>query len=537
MQGAPDAVVVMDSDGAIQGWNAAAERVFGHRAQAVLGRELAGVLVPGPMRDAHRNGLAHYLRTRESRIIGRRVELVATRADGRELHIELAVSAIRDGGRELFAGFIRPLDDRYLVARQTAAVQKRMAFLAEAGLVLDRSLALSETLHALANLTVPDLAQLTVIDRVSPDGTISTAVAAALDPAHAAALERVRRTHPLTAASAHPVVAAIRSRRSQLLSSMSADYQRQIAEGDEHFNLMRALRYRSAIVVPLIARGEVVGVLSLLRMDDGADYGPDDLMLAEELGRRAATAIDNARLFEATREIAQTLQRSLLPRVLPEIEGVVIAARYHASAQGQEVGGDFYDAFAIDEHRWGLVIGDVRGKGPRAAALTALARYTIRALCHRGAGAVLSLLNDAVMREADTLPERFLTAVVGVARRDGDRLLVELAAAGHPPPLVLRADGRVEQSGAAGILIGVAPDARYEPHELELGPGDTLVLYTDGLTDARAPAEILSEAELAALLAAAHGRAAQALADHLVHSATAGAQPRDDIALLVIERT
>ena len=527
----------MDRAGRIQGWNRAAERIFGHAADTVIGRELAAVIVPGPMRDAHRNGLARYLATGEPTILGRRIELVAVRADGSELPVELTVTSLRDGATERFAGFIRPLDDRHAGARQTASIQKRMAFLAQAGLVLDRSLELDQTLRGLADLTVPDLAQMTVIDRISPDGTISTAVAAALNPTHAQALERVRREHPLTAASAHPVVAAIRSRRSQLLGSMSPEYQREIAEGDEHFNFMRSQRYHSAIVVPLIARRRVLGVLSLLRMEDAPDYGPDDLMLGEELGRRAAMAIDNARLFESTREIAQTLQRSLLPRALPSIEGITIAARYRASAQGQEVGGDFYDAFTIDDRRWGLAIGDVRGKGPHAAALTALARYTIRALCDRGPAPVLSLLNDAVLREADSLPERFLTAVVGVAHRDGEELVLELSAAGHPPPLILRADASVEQSRVSGMLIGVAPDVQYESQRLTLHHGDTLVLYTDGLTDARAPAEILTETELAALLRRGRGLGAEALASFLVQSATAGAEPRDDIALLVIERT
>jgi PAS domain S-box-containing protein len=536
LHAAPDAIVVMDSSGHIEGWNAAAQQIFGHSAEAVIGRELATVIVPGPMRDAHRHALARYLETGEPTVIGRRIEMVASRADGSELRVELTVTSLRDGSTQRFAGFIRPLDDRQAFVRQTASIQKRMAFLAQAGLVLDRSLELDQTLHGLADLTVPDLAQMTVIDRVSPDGTIRTAVAAALNPSHAAALERMRREHPLTATSVHPVLAAIRSRRSQLLGSMTPDYQRQIAQGDEHFQLMRRLRYHSAIVVPLIARRRVLGVLSLLRMEDAPDYGPDDLMLGEELGRRAAMAIDNARLFESTREIAQTLQRSLLPRALPAIDGVTLAARYRASAQGQEVGGDFYDAFKIDGRRWGLAIGDVRGKGPHAAALTALARYTIRALCDRGAAPVLSLLNDAVLREADSLPERFLTAVVAVAQHDGDELVLELSAAGHPAPLILRANGRVQQSAASGMLIGVARDVRYESHRLALHRGDTLVLYTDGLTDARAPQEILTELDLAALLSRGRGLGAEALASFLVQSATAGAEPRDDIALLVVER-
>jgi serine phosphatase RsbU (regulator of sigma subunit) len=298
---------------------------------------------------------------------------------------------------------------------------------------------------------------------------------------------------------------------------------------------MRRLRYHSAIVVPLLVRERVLGALSLLRMEGAPSYGPDDLVLAEDLARRAALAIDNARLFEITRNVAQTLQRSLLPKQLPDISGVRLAAAYRAAAQGQEVGGDFYDAFRIDEQRWGVAIGDVRGKGPQAAALTALARYTIRALGEHDAARVLALLNDAVLRETGSLADRFMTAVVAFARPDGDGLVFELAAAGHPPPLVLRADGTVESTGVAGVLLGVVPTVHYETRHVALGPGDALILYTDGLTDARAPAHVLSDGELEAMVRRGRGLEAEELAGFLEQAATAGEEPRDDIALLVVQ--
>lgn len=528
---AVDAIVVMDATGRVRVWNPAAARIFGYSAEQALGAEVADLIIPGELRDAHRNALARHLQTGETTILGRRVELVAMRRDGREIPVELTAVDLGDGG---YAGFIRPLEERALGHLESVRLQKRMAFLAQAGLVLDRSLELGETLRRLADLTVPELAQLTVIDRLSEAGGISTAVAASLDPSHARELERVRHEHPLDAASSHPVIEAIRTRRSLLLGSMSPGFQREIAQGDEHYALMRRLRYHSAVVVPLVARGHVLGVLSLLRMEDAPDFTEDDRVLAEELGRRAALAIDNAQLFESTWRIAQTLQRSLLPRALPRIPGVQIAARYRAAEQGQEVGGDFYDAFPIGAGSWGIAIGDVRGKGPRAAALTALARYTIRALCDRGAERVLSLLNEAVLRDSETLPERFLTAAVAVLRRDGTGAELELAVAGHPPPLVLRASGAVEQTRASGLLIGVADNVEYEAERLRLEPGDRVILYTDGLTDARAPDHILTEPELAALVGEGRELDAEALADHLERAATAGHPPRDDIALLVV---
>jgi hypothetical protein len=410
-----------------------------------------------------------------------------------------------------------------------------MAFLAQAGLVLDQSLELEETLGRLAELTVPELAQLTVLDLVSETGVVATTVAAAIEPEHARAVEQIRREQPLDAQGSHPVARALRSRRSELLPTMSPSFQREIAQGGSHYALMRRLRYKSAIVVPLIARQRILGVLSLLRLEGNPSFSHDELVLAEDLGRRAALAIDNARLFEDTRRVALTLQESLLPRVLPDIPGVRVAARYRAAARGQEVGGDFYDAFAIGDERWGLAIGDVRGKGPRAAALTALARYTIRALCDRDPPEILELLNGAVLREADIRSERFMTAVVGIARPHEGGLVVELAAGGHPPPLVLRADGQVRPAPVSGMLLGVVEDVRYEAHQLLLGAGDTLVLYTDGLTDARAPAHIISEQGLAELISRGRGLGAEGLASFLEQEATAGSEPRDDIALLVLE--
>jgi serine phosphatase RsbU (regulator of sigma subunit) len=298
---------------------------------------------------------------------------------------------------------------------------------------------------------------------------------------------------------------------------------------------MRTLRYHSAIVVPLVARQHVFGTLSLLRMDDSPSFDQDDLVLAEELARRAALAVDNARLFEATRQLANTLQESLLPRGFPDIPGVRITGRYRAAAQGQEVGGDFYDAFAVGENRWGIAIGDVCGKGAGAAALTALARYTIRALADRDPGTVLGRLNDAVMRERDVLPERLLSAVFAIASVGKGRLQLRLAAAGHPRPVVLRGDGTIEHVEAAGLLIGVSTGVQYRTRSLELAPGDTMLLYTDGLTDARAPRQILSEGDVAALLARGHGLGSEELTKFLEDEATGGEDPRDDIALLLVE--
>jgi serine phosphatase RsbU (regulator of sigma subunit) len=316
---------------------------------------------------------------------------------------------------------------------------------------------------------------------------------------------------------------------------MTPDFQRRIAAGAEHFTLMRRLRYRSAIVVPLVARQRVLGTLSLLRMEDAPAYDQDDLVLCEELARRAGLAVDNAHLFQATRTLARTLQESLLPASLPEIPGVRLTSRYRAAEQGQEVGGDFYDAFAIAPGRWGIAIGDVCGKGPRAAAITALARYTIRAVADADAAEVLRRLNQAALRDRVSLGDRFLTAVFALAARRENRLELSLAVGGHPPPLVLRADGQAEQLPVAGPLVGVTADADYTAASVVLNPGDVMLLYTDGLTDARAPERMLSESDLLALLARCSDLPAEELTEFLEREATGGRDPRDDIAMMLVE--
>ncbi|HEX4718921.1 MAG TPA: SpoIIE family protein phosphatase [Thermoleophilaceae bacterium] len=530
-----DAVIVMDGEGLIRDWNPAAEDVFGYSWDEAVGHELAALIIPPAYRAAHRAGFARYLETGEAHIMDRRVDLTGLRNDGTEFQVELTITRLPDVDPPLFAGFVRDLTERESGARENERLQQRLAFLAHAGLALDISLDLEETLRRLVRLTVPELAELAVIDLMAGDGSIRGAVAAAgSDPERAAALEQTRRDHPLDPHGPHPVAQVLRSGRSALLPEMSAERLREFAQGDAHFELMRRLRYRSAIVVPLMARGRTFGALSLLRMQEHVPYDKGDLLLAETLGRRAALALENRRLYASTQHIARTLQESLLPRAIPQIPGVHLAARYRAAAEGQDVGGDFYDMFPIAPGRWGIAVGDVCGKGPEAAALTALARYTIRAVADRGPAAALSLLNEAVLRDAG-VENRFLTVLFGELTPADDRLLLELASGGHPAPFVLRSAGSVEPVAEHGPLIGVVPDAEYVSTQVTLAVGDKLVLYTDGLADARAPEVTLSELDLAALLEEGHDLEGERLAEFLESRATGGSDARDDIVIVVLE--
>ncbi|MGW0078069.1 PP2C family protein-serine/threonine phosphatase [Streptomyces cellulosae] len=207
---------------------------------------------------------------------------------------------------------------------------------------------------------------------------------------------------------------------------------------------------------------------------------------------RARRAADEAReQAEADRaqlrEALAVLQRSLLPDTLPDLPGVETAGYYH-TASPMELGGDFYDLFELDDTRTAFFLGDVCGKGPQAAALTSLTRYTLRAAMIQDADPVddLRILNRALMERYTGDDPRYCTAVAGVFERVGDTLTVRLASGGHPPALVLRTDGTAEfLSTRGGMLVGVLPTAQFVEVRTVLRPGDTLLLYTDGLTEAR----------------------------------------------------
>jgi serine phosphatase RsbU (regulator of sigma subunit) len=237
--------------------------------------------------------------------------------------------------------------------------------------------------------------------------------------------------------------------------------------------------------------------------------------------------------------VARTLQDSLLPPALPVIPGVESAARFRPAQRGQLVGGDFYDLFQSAGGSWEIVVGDVCGKGPEAAAATALARYTLRAvaIAERSPSQILAMLNDAVLRQ--TPAADFCTAAYARLDRHGNGATLTVSAGGHPLPLLLRADGTVESVGRPGMLLGLEPDAMLTDHTLEFHPGDALMLYTDGVTDAYAPDRILDDHDLASLLASCAGRSASEIVDQIQHAALDddGRQPRDDVALVVVRVT
>lgn len=292
-----------------------------------------------------------------------------------------------------------------------------------------------------------------------------------------------------------------------------------------------------ALVLPLVARRRLLGLL-LVAAGDRGSHTAEETGLLVDLARTAALAIDNARLYEERSSIAEALQASLLPPELPTGGAVQFGARYAAAGEGNEVGGDFYDVFALGQETWGFAIGDVCGKGAPAAAITGMARDVLRLLTREGAqpAHALQRLNEVLLELGER--SRFCTAVLGTAARRGEHVVVRFSSAGHPAPAVVRADGSVGFVGASGTLLGVLPEVDVPDDEVTLQPGESLVFYTDGVTERRGRSDMFGEANLLRALRAAGRTSADELAGALesaVHLYGAGsAVARDDLAVLVV---
>ncbi len=250
----------------------------------------------------------------------------------------------------------------------------------------------------------------------------------------------------------------------------------------------------------------------------------------------AALATQRQRVESSLQSIAATLQESLLPQNLPDIPGLEVALDFRVAGEQHLVGGDFYDWFENEDDSWGVVVGDVVGKGAPAAATTALARYTLRAAAIReqDPSRILGLLNAAIIRQS---PGQLCSVAFARIELDQERSArVTLAVGGHPPPLVLRGGGHVEEVGR-GTLPGISEQPTFTDARVTLAPGDALVLYTDGVTDAHAPARIVAPEELAAIVSECAGGDADAIARRVASKVLddgPGEDPRDDVVLLVV---
>jgi serine phosphatase RsbU (regulator of sigma subunit) len=414
---------------------------------------------------------------------------------------------------------------------------RRLELLAEASDVLNASLDYDVTLRALSKLIVPRLADGCIVV-VTGDAGPQAMVADHVDTHVRDRLHALLRAHPAGLSERIGIGAVLQTGRPEYYPTFNAGELEQVTDGAQR-EALDSLRVGAAAVIPLTVAGRTFGCIALSNLP-GRPMPPDDFTLAQEVAARAASAVENARLYRLQSGTARMLQEALLPPLLPAIDGLQLAARYVPTGEGMQVGGDFYDATRLDATHWLLAIGDVCGNGSAAARHTALVRHAIRsaAVTTQSPAHVLQQVNHTVLRyHADTGPDddtSLCTVCVAVMDTSGDTVRATVAAAGHPLPLLLTPGGQAVPVGEPGQLIGVFDDIDIHEREVELEAGSALVFYTDGITDRHRAGHFFGEDGLAAALSGADGSPAE-IADLVVRSAcgfTPG-EPADDMAVLV----
>ncbi|WP_432003215.1 SpoIIE family protein phosphatase [Streptomyces sioyaensis] len=408
----------------------------------------------------------------------------------------------------------RAAQDREKEARED------LAFVLDASTAITREPHFTDCLQGLARLTVPTLAPLCTVHVLEDGRTRRIAVAAT-----------TRSDEDLLA------FPAVRERVDEAVAHVLATGHTET----DHSGAARGARSgipgtTGYVCVPLATRGRTFGVLTLLAT--GRPLDGHIVALAEELASRAAVSADNARQFSDRVQLARELQAGLLPPELPRIPGVELAASYHPAGEGLDVGGDFYDVFPLPGDRWAVMIGDVCGRGASAATTTGMVRHTARAAARllRDPAAVVRAIDDA-LTGSSVSADHFVSLVYGELLPGTSPLTLELLRAGHVPPLVRRTDGTVEQLAQSGLLLGVGPEFDGSPCRVELSPGDSLVLVTDGITEARSSAgEFFDEHRLTEALLRADSSCAAGLiaAVNAAVTAFAGPSTPDDQAALIL---
>ena len=384
---------------------------------------------------------------------------------------------------------------------QSRRTQQRLSLLVRAGEMFHRSLSIEETLANVAQLAVEDFADICIFDRIE----LGSERVQASTVAHR---DRSQEQFVFEAANAlrrhsqpHPAVWVSHTGKPYFVRRLDDDTIEKEAISSLHARFMRALQYRSKIVVPVTVRDRVFGALTFVLAGPERFFDDGDVDFAMDLARRAGVAIMNASEYAHQRHVAQTLQHAFLPSQLPVRPGMLFDAVYRTAKADEHIGGDWYDVFETRYGEFVIVVGDVTGSGIEAARTMIQLRQAIRVASMRTSdpGDMLSLANDALFVEGG---ERLATAWVGVipvAAR-----AVRYASAGHPPAFLRRADGGIAQLPQSGHVLGISPDAKPATQTVDIDRPSLLVLYTDGLTEhardmltgERAVAEVLAGPEI-----------------------------------------
>src|SRR5579884_487728 len=355
--------------------------------------------------------------------------------------------------------------------------ERRMEFLAQASELLASSLDYEQTLRNVAQLAVPDVVDWCAVDLLDADGDrVSVAVAHA-DPARLKLAEELRAYEPEQPDPEQGLGLALRTGESVVYPEITDEMLAAGATDERHLELLRAVGFCSAAIVPMRIGDRTLGAMTLVTAESRRVLNRSDVELAELIAARAAVAIENSRVYSERSKIAHTLQQSLLPQQLPEIPGYELASIYIPAFGSTEVGGDFYDVWETGGS-WMVTTGDVTGKGVEAAALTSLVRHTLRATSEFvSSPAELLARLDTILKKQPT--RSICTAIC--LRLDQDRMTVAIG--GHPLPIQITPGG-ARQVGVFGPLLGAFDGVEWHDLVLHLPPEHKLVMYTDGVTDA-----------------------------------------------------
>ncbi|MDX6512931.1 MAG: hypothetical protein QOE36_2435 [Gaiellaceae bacterium] len=441
---------------------------------------------------------------------------------GSQLAVAVQNAQLHERAKKLGAELEGALASERQAARQLGALYEISRSFAQ-------SLSLDATVETLAHTVVELLGVDAALIRM-PDERGETLLPVALhvaDPRLAGPVETIL-SRPLAASSA-AVRRLYRTREPLVLDPESAR-----ALGPPHDLLAPFLEKGSTcVLLPIATPSEVLATLKILSLHPERPITGETIELALSIAGQAALALDNARLYQQQKAFADTMQRSLLPRYRPELEGIDFGAVYESSAH-VEIGGDVYDFLELEDGRLAVVLGDVTGHGIDAAADMAMAKFTFRSLAreHPEPGDLLAAANDVVTEEI--APGKFITMSYVVVAPDG---LAVCACAGHPPPRLVADDGVVRGFDASGLALGIEPRQHYDEVREQLTPGSSVVLYTDGVIEARTAGELYGVERLDELLARRHDLPAEELARAVVDDcrAFADGELADDVAVVVIK--
>jgi serine phosphatase RsbU (regulator of sigma subunit) len=394
------------------------------------------------------------------------------RSSGEESWVLLKAAAVCDAAGQIESAVT-------IIADVTAAKRAtlRVEFLARVGELLASSLDYQQTLRNVAGLAVPQIADWCAVDLFDADGGRESVAIAHSKPAKLETAARLRSYEPERLDPAQGLGMVRRTGEPLVVTEIRDELLVAAAVDDEHLRLLREVGMRAVLIVPLTIGSRTIGALTMVNSESGRSFDAGDVEFAAQIAARAAVAVERARLYSERSTIARTLQSSLLPEAIPEIPGWEIATLYRPAGHESEVGGDFYDFWDVGDE-WLMMIGDVTGKGVGAAAVTSLARYTARAASEFDTrpSQILGRI-DAALRRRPSIS--LCTALCLRLSREG----ATLAVGGHPLPLRV-GEGGVEEVGGHGTLLGALQPTRWPESEIALRAGETLVAFTDGVTDA-----------------------------------------------------